>query len=230
MGSSLRSLAAAFVVLLPAAAQVNVPTYRNDNARTGQNLNEPLLSPGTLSNAQFGRRFLQPVDGGVYAQPLYMGAVPMATGAVHDMVLVATTHDTLYAFDADDNLGANAAPLWQVSFINPSQGVVPIPWGDVNCGTVYPELGIIGTPVIDPATYTIYLVASTKETANDGSIRYVHRLHALDIRSGQELPASPVEIQASVPGIGDGSTTVTFVPLSYKQRAALLLANGVVYN
>ena len=230
MSSPLRRLLAWCVLALPAAAQVNVLTYRNDNARTGQNLNEPLLSPATVNQAQFGRRFLQPVDGGVHAQPLYMASVPMAGGAVHNVVLVVTEHDSVYAFDADNNLGANAAPLWQVSFINPSQGVVPVPWQDVNCNVIYPELGIIGTPVIDPATYTVYLVAFTKETAADGSIRYVHRLHALDMRSGQELPASPVEIQASVPGTGDGGTTVVFVPESYKQRAALLLANGVVYT
>jgi uncharacterized protein (TIGR03437 family) len=230
MSFSLRRLVACFVLVLPAAAQVNVLTYRNDNARTGQNLNEPLLSPATVNQAQFGRRFLQPVDGGVHAQPLYMASVPMAGGGVHNVVLVVTEHDSVYAFDADNNLGPNAAPLWQVSFINPSQGVIPVPWQDVNCSVIYPELGIVSTPVIDPATYTVYLVAFTKETASDKSIRYVHRLHALDMRSGQELPASPVEIQASVPGTGDGSTTVTFVPESYKQRAALLLANGVVYT
>jgi uncharacterized protein (TIGR03437 family) len=218
-------------LLLPALwAQVNVLTFRNDNARTGQNLNEPLLSPATVKPGQFGQRFQYAVDGNVFAQPLYVPAVPIAGKGLHDVVLVATEHDTVYAFDADDNLGTNANPLWHVSFINPGQGVATVPWGDVNCPVIYPEIGITGTPVIDPATYTVYFVAFTKETASSGSPRYVHRLHALDIRNGQERAGSPVEIQASVPGTGDGGTQVNFVAASYKQRSALLLANGVVYT
>ena len=221
--------------MLPAIAQVqlNVLTFRNDNARTGLDPNEPLLSPANVKAGQFGRRVSHAVDGNVFAQPLYVAAVPMTsgtTGGVHNIVLVATEHDSVYAFDADDLAGADAAPLWQVSFINANHGVTTVPWQDVNCPVIYPEIGITGTPVIDPATYTIYFVAFTKETAGDGTVSYVHRLHALDIRSGKELAASPVEIQASVAGTGDGGTTVTFVPESYKQRAALLLANGVVYT
>jgi len=218
------------VFALSAAAQVNVLTYKNDNARTGQNLDEPLLSPANVSMASFGRRFSHGVDGYLYGQPLYVAAVPMADGTIHDIIVVATAHDSIYAFDADDNLGANAAPLWQASFINPNQGVTTVPWEDVNCPVINPEIGIIGTPVIDPATYTVYFVASTKEVSSNGSARYVHRLHALDIRGGQELSASPVEIQAAIPGIGDGGASVKFVPQSYKQRSALLLANGVVYT
>src|SRR5277367_3784209 len=106
----MRCLAPWLIVCLafPAAAQVNVLTYRNDNSRTGQNVNEPLLTPANVNPAQFGRRFLVPVDGAVIAQPLYMAAVPMAAGGVHDVVLVATEHDSVYAFDADD-----AQALWQ---------------------------------------------------------------------------------------------------------------------
>ena len=215
---------------LSACAQVDVLTYKYDNARTGQNLNEPLLSPANVNNANFGRRFWYRVDGLLFGQPLYMAAVPMADGNLHDIIVVATAHDSVYAFDADDNLGPNAAPLWQVSFINPSQGVTTVPWQDVNCPAIYPELGITATPVIDPATDTLYLVAFTKEVSGTAPPRYVHRLHALDVRSGQELTASPVEIQAAVPGTGDGAATVTFVPQAYKERAALLLANGVVYT
>jgi uncharacterized protein (TIGR03437 family) len=211
-------------------AQVNVLTYKYDNARTGQNLNEPLLSPVNVNAAHFGRRFSHSVDGYLYGQPLYVAAVPMADGTLHDIIVVATAHDSVYAFDADDNVGKNSAPLWQASFINPSQGVTTVPWQDVNCSVINPEIGITGTPVIDPATFTVYFVASTKEVSGSGTPLYVHRLHALDIRSGQELSASPVEIQASMPGTGDGGATVTFVPQSYKQRAALLLANGVVYT
>ena len=226
----LRRVVALCLLTAPAVAQVNVLTYKNDNARTGQNLNEALLSPANVNAAQFGRRFSRTVDGYLYGQPLYMAAVPMTAGGLHDIIVVGTAHDSVYAFDADDNQGSNSSPLWQVSFINPSQGVNTVPWSDVNCAAIYPEIGITATPVIDPATYTVYLVAFTKETASDGTMRYVHRLHALDVRSGQELPASPVEIKAFVPGIGDGGATVTFVPEQYKERAALLLANGVVYT
>jgi uncharacterized protein (TIGR03437 family) len=218
------------VLFLPVFAQVNVLTYKNDNARTGQNLNEPLLSPANVNATQFGRRFSHAVDGYMYAQPLYMASVPMADGTVHNVVVATTAHDGVYAFDADDNLGSNASPLWQVSLISPAQGITAVPWDDVNCPVIYPEVGITGTPVIDPATYALYLVASTKEVAADGTARYVHRLHALDLRSGKERQGSPVEIQASVPGRGDGGTTIAFVPKLYKQRAALLLANGVVYT
>jgi uncharacterized protein (TIGR03437 family) len=215
---------------LPAIAQVNVLTFRNDNARTGLDPNEPLLSPANVKAGQFGRRLSHAVDGNVFAQPLYVAGVPMAAGGVYNVVLVVTDHDSVYAFNADDPAGAGAGPLWQVSFLDASHGVTTVPWQDVNCPVIYPEIGITGTPVIDPATYTIYFVAFTKETASDGTVSYVHRLHALDIRSGRELAASPVEIQASVAGSGDGGTTVTFVPESYKQRAALLLVNGVVYT
>src|SRR5580698_7719278 len=102
-------------------AQVNVLTYKYDNARTGQNLNEPLLSPVNVNAAHFGRRFSHSVDGYLYGQPLYVAAVPMADGTLHDIIVVATAHDSVYAFDADDNVGKNSAPLWQASFINPSQ-------------------------------------------------------------------------------------------------------------
>jgi uncharacterized protein (TIGR03437 family) len=229
MGCSLR-LVVMCLFTVSAGAQVNVLTYKNDNARTGQNLNEPLLSPANVSAATFGRRFSHSVDGYIYAEPLYMSAVPMADGTVHDIVVVATAHDSVYALDADDNLGPDASPLWQASFIDPSQGVTSVPWQDVNCTVINPEIGITGTPVIDPATYTVYFVAFTKELASNDAASYVHRLHALDVRSGRELAGSPVEIQAAVPGIGDGGSTVAFVPQSYKQRAALLLANGLVYT
>ncbi len=230
MGCSLR-LVVMCLFTVSAGAQVNVLTYKNDNARTGQNLSEPLLSPANVSAATFGRRFSHGVDGYIYAEPLFMSAVPMPDGTVHDIAVVATAHDSVYAFDADDNLGPNASPLWQASFIDPSRGVTPVPWQDVNCTVINPEIGITGTPVIDPATYTIYFVAFTKEVSSSGAANYVHRLHALDVRSGQELAGSPVEIQAAVPGIGDGGSTVTFVPQSYKQRAAAASCNnGLVYT
>jgi uncharacterized protein (TIGR03437 family) len=151
----------------------------------------------------------------VYAQPLYLPRVRIAGKGLHDVIFVVTGHDSLYAFDADDNSGANAEPLWQVSFIDASKGVTAVPASDIGCYVVQPELGITGTPAIDPGSGTIYLIAETKEAGD----QYVFRLHALDVTSGAERPGSPVAIQP--PG---------FVPLSHKQRGALLLANGVVYS
>lgn len=225
-----RAIAGVCFIAFSSAAQVNVLTYKNDNARTGQNLNEPLLSPANVNAAQFGRRYVRTVDGYIYAQPLYVAAVPMAGGNLHDIIVLATAHDSVYAFDADSNAGVNGTPLWQVSFIDPNNGVTAVPYQDVNCVAINPELGIMGTPVIDPATFTIYLVAFTKETGADGIAGYVHRLHALDVRSGRERAGSPVEIRATAPGTGDGGATLTFVPADYKERAALLLANGLVYT
>jgi uncharacterized protein (TIGR03437 family) len=208
-------------------AQVNVFTYHNDLARTGQNLNESILTPATVSSGNFGQLFSIPVDGQVYAQPLYMWGVNVVGKGVHNVVFVLTEHDSVYAFDADSNSGANAAPLWHSSFLNPSAGVTSVPADNLGCKVITPEVGITGTPVIDPATGTLYVVAMTLE---DFGQTYVHRLHALDVTTGLEKPGSPVEIEASAPGTGDGNSTVTFRPWLYKERAGLLLVNGVVYT
>ena len=203
---------------------VSVLTYHNDLARTGQNLNETLLTPASVGSPQFGQLFSYPVDGQIYTQPLYLPGVIVPGKGIHNVVFVATEHDSVYAFDADNHL---AAPLWQVSFLNSAQGVTTASAADLGCGSITPEVGITGTPVIDPATGTLYVVAMTEEGPADN---YVHRLHALDVATGAEKPGSPVEIQASVPGTGDGNTTVQFEPWLYKERAGLLLLNGVVYT
>ncbi|PYT21883.1 MAG: hypothetical protein DMG57_37285 [Acidobacteria bacterium] len=201
-------------VLSPAAAQTNVLTYHNDNARTGQYLNEILLAPSNVKTGLFGKRFFLLADGAVYAQPLYVSRVNVAGKGFHNVVIVATAHDSVYAFDAFTGSGIVTQPLWKVSFIDPAHGVTTVPAADVGCGVI-PELGISGTPVIDASSGTIYLIAETKESGS----RYVFRLHALDVTSGAERPGSPVEIQP--PG---------FVPLTHKQRGALLLANGLIYS
>lgn len=200
-------------------------TYHNDVARTGQNVEETSLTPGNVRTTSFGKLFSYPVDGYVYAQPLYVRDVPM-NGQLHDIVVVATEHDSVYAFDADRQ---TVDPLWHTSFVDDSVGVTRVPSGDVSCMDLIPEIGITGTPVIDPATGTLYVVAKTKE--ND---TYVHRLYALDIRNGSPKPGSGVLIQAGVPGSGDpndGLGNVLFGPDSLRanQRAALLLANDAVY-
>jgi uncharacterized protein (TIGR03437 family) len=203
---------------------VSVPTYHNDLARTGQNLNETLLTPASVSSGRFGRLFTYAVDGQVYAQPLYMPGVFIPGKGIHNVVFVATEHDSVYAFDADNYL---ATPLWHVSFLDPAAGVTSASAADLGCASIIPEVGITATPVIDLASGTLYVVAMTAEPSIDG---YMHRLHALDVATGAEKQGSPVEIQASVPGQGDGNTTVRFLPGLYKERAGLLLLNGVVYT
>jgi hypothetical protein len=210
--------------------KVSVTTYGYDNLRTGNNPFEIKLNPRVVNPTTFGRLFTVPVDGQVYAQPLYMTGVTIPGQGVHNVVYVATEHDSIYAFDGD-KVGP---PLWHVSFINPNNNVTTVPSADV-----YPygnqditvEAGITGTPVIDRTSGTIYLVAKTKEVSGN-TTSYVQRLHALDITTGAERPNSPVVIQGSVPGVGDGNDgngNQPFNPLLNNQRAALLLLNGVVY-
>lgn len=201
-------------------------SYHNDNARTGQNLAETVLTTLNVNSGTFGKLYSYSVDGYVYAQPLYVANLNMG-GALgtHNVVYVATEHDSVYAFDADNR---SASPLWHASFLG--AGVTTVPSSDVGTNDIVPEIGITGTPVIDPGSNTLYVIAKTKETGG-GTTSYVQRLHALDITSGGERPGSPVVITASVPGTGDGSdgVNVPFDPLRENQRSALLLANGVVY-
>ena len=203
---------------LPAAgAQVNVLTQHNDNFRTGQNISETVLTPANVNAGSFGRLFSQPVDGAIYAQPLYMSKVNIPNQGVHNVVYVATENDSVYAFDADSLEGTNANPLWTASFTDPQQGITSVPSSDEGCGDIAPMIGITGTPVIDPATGTLYLVANTKENGT-----YVQRLHALDAATGAEKFGGPVGIQATSGG-------QTFNALIQNQRAGLLLQAGAVY-
>jgi hypothetical protein len=205
--------------------QLNVTTYHNDNARTGQNLQETVLTPQNVGSTTFGKLFSYRVDGNVYAQPLYLQNVDIPQRGVHNVVYVVTEHDSVYAFDGDSNAGANIQPLWKRSFVNPARGVRAVSSKDVDCRNP-PEIGITGTPVIDTSTGTIYMVTITKENS-----RFVQRLHALDVRTGTEKLGGPVVITATVPGDGDGSSNgfVTFDPLRQGQRPGLLLQNGLVY-
>jgi len=213
------------------SAAVNVLTYHNDNARTGQNTNESILTPAVISSANFGKIFSHDVDGVVYSQPLVMTGVNIPGKGTHNVAYVATEHDSVYAFDADNDAWANALPLWQVSFINPSAGVNTVRVGDVFCGELFPEIGVTSTPVIDGASGTIFVEAKTKETTGGVTV-FRHRLHALDLATGAEKFGGPVVIQASVPGTGEGNDHtghVPFDPLMHLNRSALLLSRGVVY-
>ena len=207
---------------------VGVFTYHNDNMRTGENLNETVLTPANVNSSTFGKLFSYPIDGLAIASPLYVAGVNIPGQGIHNVVYVATENDSVYAFDAN---GLSSTPLWHASFINPNAGITPVPAADTGeTGDIPIEIGITGTPVIDPSTGTLYVVAATKEVVN-GLATYVKRLHALDITTGAEKFGGPVVIQASVPGTGDGASggQVPFNALRENQRTGLLLTNGVVY-
>jgi hypothetical protein len=205
----------------PAVTYSGVLTYHNDNARTGQNLQETILTPSNVNQTKFGKLISIPIDGQVYAQPLFVSNVTIS-GSSHNVAYVATEHDTVYAFDAD---AKSSTPLWSKSFIDSAQGITSIPASDLD-SPISVEIGITSTPVIDGNTGTLYVLAATKENGN-----YVHRLHALDITNGDEKFDGPVVIDGSVPGSGDGTSggTIAFQTKIQLQRPALLLSKGTVY-
>jgi len=196
-----------------------VTTYHNDNARTGQNLQEYALTPTRVSGGAFGKRWSCSVDGAVYAQPLYVANLSIG-GGTHNVLFVATMNDSIYAFDADSPA---CVTYWQVSFINPAGGITTTSSATAGCPDFLGNYGILGTPVIDPNAMTIYLVTNTTE---NGTV--IQRLHALNLATGADRANSPVVIQATVPGTGDGGATVTFNALYENQRLGLTLAAGGV--
>lgn len=211
-------------------------TYHNDLARDGANTQEYALTRATVTTSTFGKLFSCLVDGAAYTQPLWVAGLNIA-GGVHNVVFVATQHDSLYAFDADTS---PCKTYWHVNLIDTNHGgtanETSIMWNDVgNCfGDVYPEVGITGTPVIDPASNTIYVVSSSEKGSAGHNCSYnpgnfFRRLHALDLATGTEKYSGPVSITASVPGIGDGGSTVNFDPQKHHQRSGLALASGTVY-
>jgi len=200
----------------------NVTTYHNDNARTGQNLSEPILTPNNVNSSSFGKLFVITVDGKVDAQPLYLTQVSIPNQGMHNVLYVATEHGSVYGLDAD-----SGKALWQVSMLAAGETTSD----DHGCGQITPEIGVTSTPVIDPKAGphgTIYVVAMSK----DGAGNYHQRLHALDVTTGAEEFSGPQNIQASFPGTGDNSSggKVVFAPGQYAERAGLLLQNGVVYT
>ena len=206
----------------PILAQSSVLTWHNDNARTGQNLEEMTLTPANVNVSMFGKLFVIPVDGKVDAQPLYVPSLPIPSRGSRNVLFVVTEHGSAYAFDAD--LGTM---LWRVSLLGSGEATSD----DRNCSQVTPEIGITSTPVIDPQSGphgTMYAVAMSK----DRSGAYHQRIHALDLTTGAEEFGGPVEIRAAYPGSGaEGSgATLTFDPKQHVERAALVIVNGVVYT
>jgi Chitobiase/beta-hexosaminidase C-terminal domain/Legume lectin domain len=208
---------------------VTVPTWRYDLTHAGANGSETALTPANVNGASFGKLFSVAVDGTLYSQPLYIPGLTI-NGVSHNVLFVATGHDSVYALDADSNGGSNATPLWQVSLLTAAHGAgagaTTIPWQDTASPDVAPEIGITGTPTINPATNTLYVVAATKENGV-----YFSRLHALNILTGAEQANSPVTVTATVAGTGNGSSggQLSFSPLWQNQRSALNFYNGSVY-
>jgi hypothetical protein len=209
---------------IPSAAQTSVLTWHNDNGRTGQTLTETVLTPTNVTSSTFGKVLSYPVDGQIYTQPLYVPNVSIPGKGTHNVVYVGTEDDSVYAFDAD---GLSSAPLWRTSFAIPSAGINPVNCvsAQLSCN-VYPMDGVTGTPVIDLSSNTMYVASHTSENGS-----YYMRLHALDITSGAEKFGGPVNMTATVPGTGVGSSQGQ-LSLNVKNdlvRPGLLLSNGVLY-
>ena len=209
---------------------VTVPTWRYDVRHVGANTQETALTPANVNVNTFGKLFSLTVDGSVYAQPLYVPALTMRDGLVHNVLFVATEHDSIYAFDADLNGGVNIHPIWKISLLDAAHGAGPgattVLYTDTGSPDIAPEIGITSTPVIQPSTNTMYVVGKTKENGS-----YFVRLHAINILTGAEQGNSPVTITGAVPGTGNGSSggQLAFSPLWQNNRAALNYYNGHIY-
>jgi len=225
-----RSIATAFLFCtfaLSAFGQNAVLTQHNDVSRTGQNTTEPFLTTANVNVNQFGKLFALPTDGQVFAQPLYVPAVTI-NGATHNVLIITTEADSVYAFDADSNTGMNSTPLWKASLAG--AGEAPVNTA-ATIGCFDPaQTGATSTPVIDPTSNTIYVESESTDGSN-----YFHRLHALDLLTGNEKAPGPIQIAATVAGTGDGSTNGQLVfdsanmSLHQLARPGLLLMNGTIY-
>jgi hypothetical protein len=212
-------------------AQSSVTSFHYDSGRTGQNTREVLLTAANVRSSQFGKLFSQPVDGFVYAQPLYVPKLAIPGKGIHDVVFVATEGDSVYAFDAESNRGTNARPLWHANLLDASHGAVAGATAvnmvaELRCDAIVPVVGTTSTPTIDLGTGTLYVESFSRERS-----RFVHRLHALDITRGTEKFSGPVVVAATVPGGGAGSASakLAFDALHQLNRPGLLLVNGIIY-
>ena len=210
--------------------QVNITTWQSDLQHTGANLNETILTPANVgSPGNFGLLFTQAMDGQTYGQPLYVSAATLgqfADGTSHNVVYVATEHDSVYALDADSNILQNSAPLWHVSLLQP--GTTTVPPGQVGSGDIQVEIGITTTPVIDVTSGTLYVVSKVKTSA-DGS--FEQYLYALDLKTGAAKFGGPVLINPTFAGSSFDAVNgvIPFSALHQHSRAAMTLYNGVVY-
>ncbi len=201
-----------------------VATYHNDVSRDGVNSQEYALTPSNVTST-FGKLFSCPVDGAIYAQPLW---VPNFTigGVQHNVIFVATQHDSLYAFDADTS---PCTTLWHANLIDTSHGgttgetSVPYTLVGSASGDIMPEIGVTGTPVIDLGTKLLYVVS---KSANTTGPTFYQRLHAIDLLTGNEMLSGPAPISATFPS---DNSTITFSPQQHNQRPGLALVNGVIY-
>jgi len=200
----------------------DVLMYHNNIARTGVQSYETTLTPSNVNSTNFGKLYTFPVDSYLFAQPLFVGGIGMPDGLVHDLVFAASTHGTVYAFDADGN-NPSAGYVWSVNYI-PSGERYPTASDYYGC-TNPPQAGIVGTPVIDRATQTMYFVV--KSITTTGSTFY-HRLHAVSLLDGSERTNSPQTINPTFAGTGYGSSggTIAFNGQAQNNRAALLLATS----
>jgi hypothetical protein len=201
-------------------------TQHNDNSRTGDNLKESILNVGNVNTNTFGLLYTRSVDDQIYAQPLIATNVSVPGKGIHNLLLVATVNDSIYAFDADDS--TVTAAYWQTNLTGVFGSVTAVAPRNTDmtgaCGGGYIDfsgaMGIVGTPVVDPATGIMYFVARTRETVG-ATTNFVQRLYALDVATGTNRIA-PVVISGSYGG-------VTFDPQRNNQRAGLTLANNTIY-
>lgn len=219
---SVTSNAATLTVNAAVASTTDVLTYHNDNARTGQNLTEAILNVSNVTSSRFGKLGFYPVDGLVDAQPLYASNVAVPGNGTHNLLIAATEHDSVYAFDAD-----SGSTIWHISMLKAGETTSD----NRGCSQITPEIGVTSTPVIDRtrgANGVVYVVAMSR----DGSGNYYQRVHALDLALGTELFGGPVVVQAKYPGTGDNTdgTNVTFDAKQYAERSGLLLLNGILYT
>jgi hypothetical protein len=219
--------AAAPAACAPTPVPVNVLTFHNDTFRSGYNPHETILQHSNVNSTAFGKLFSYPVDGYLYAEPLYVSQLAILGQRTHNVVYVASEHDSVYAFDAD---GIVTTPLWQKSFIDPASGITTVDaLNDIGCDNLVPEIGITGTPVISLHNQALYVVSEVK---NQNTDTFLMELHALELATGAEKFGGPVQISATIAGHGagnDGHGHVSFVTKLANQRPALLLANGKIY-
>jgi hypothetical protein len=214
--------------LTPTSAVAQITTSQYDNFRTGTTLVEKFLTPENVNANQFGKLGAFRVDGAVYAQPLFIPSLGIPGKGNHDVLFVATEHDTVYAFDADR---PGDPPFWQVSLLDKKRGTTPVSERAVGCPFIRPEVGATSTPVIDLETGTLYVLARAMAEHWVDDTEYFQHLHALAVTTGAEKFGGPKLVTASVPGKGAGSSggQVRFDPLRENPRAALLLVSGTLY-